>query len=504
MNLETRGRHEWGSFHSDKKNATNIVKNLIRDGYGKHLGEGSEKALLGELNTYLQTTGQRLGTHSFVKLIDRLEKNIAAAEAAGPQPEAKVKADVRFKANFNLRLKTEGCAPQAKAQFKEIIDLVRPETSSLFKHILSPGVSKVGSVATRTQVVGDADGSMCRTVLSAINSGHMELKEPELKLLAEVMDAEAEASRNGDLKGFQQDHSIAVKLDQIADNATFKQGKHKLVFIGDILHDRFSNNKVAMEKLIRGLHAQGTVFITGNHDVYDEVNPGDNLQKDGREVLQTYIDQEIAIGKDEATKKNYQYTADDEMNDRDLALERFGNFEDIKLQNGFYGAKQLDKAASDKLLKECFTNAYFDSQTNAFYTHNGFEHSGVGDVYLTAFGFLRANNAEELAEKMNTCDFNATGMGLDQIKNADPSFGNQFFPKDNHGIGEDGFISKTDFRPDDSRMQTDQLGPAGKSRDGKTVKIIHGHNANHCTQGNVENLNARSPQGFSPVTKMIS
>ncbi len=507
VNLETRGRHEWGSFHSDKKDASNIVKSLIRDGYGKHLGNGSETALLAELNTYLQTTDQRLGTHSFVKLIDRLEKNIAAAEA-GPQTAAKVKADVRFKANFNLRLKTEGCAPQAKSQFKEIIDSVRPDTASLFKHILSPGVSKAGNVAARTQVVGDADGSMCRTVLSAINSGHMELKAPELKLLAEVMDAEAEASRAYDrmkddpLVAFQKNPDIAAKLDQIVANATFKPGHHKLVYIGDIVHDRFSNNKVAMDQLIRGLHAQGAVFITGNHDVYDEVNPDNNLQLDGDQVLQKYTDEEIAAGKKLAGEKNYQYTADDEASDREFAFSRFGNFEDIKLQNGFHGAKQLDKTASDQLLKDCFTNAHFDSQTNALYTHNGFEHSGVDNVYLTAFGFLLADNAEELAEKMNACDFNATGMGLEQIAKDNPEFSNKFAPQDNHGIGEDGFISKTGFRPDDSRMQTDQLGPAGKSRAGKQVTIIHGHNAKHGTDGNVENLNARSRDGVTPITKV--
>ena len=499
VNLETRGRHEWGSFHSDKKDASNIVKSLIRDGYGKHLGNGSETALLAELNTYLQTTDQRLGTHSFVKLIDRLEKNIAAAEA-GPQADAKVKADVRFKANFNLRLKTDGCAPQAKSQFKEIIDTVRPDTASLFKHILSPGVSKAGNVAARTQVVGDADGSMCRTVLSAINSGHMELKEPELKLLAEVMDAEAEASRAYDrmkddpLVAFQKNPDIAAKLDQIVANATFKPGHHKLVYIGDIVHDRFSNNKVAMDQLIRGLHAQGAVFITGNHDVYDEVNKENIYQLNG-EQWDKFLEQYIADGKIELAKDNIQLTAEQEKG-------ILAEFNDIKLQNGFHGAKQLDKTASDQLLKDCFTNAHFDSQTNALYTHNGFEHSGVDNVYLTAFGFLLADNAEELAEKMNACDFNATGMGLEQIAKDNPEFSNKFAPQDNHGIGEDGFISKTGFRPDDSRMQTDQLGPAGKSRAGKQVTIIHGHNAKHGTDGNVENLNARSRDGVTPITKI--
>ncbi|MFM8981861.1 MAG: DUF4049 domain-containing protein, partial [Spartobacteria bacterium] len=313
VNLETRGRHEWGSWHSDKKDATNIVKDLIKTGYGKELSEVSQLALEQELNTYLQKTEDRFGTHSFVNLIDRLE-NLAAAAEAGPHTDAKVKADGRFTAIFYSELKSEGCSAQAKSQFKEIIETVRPDTASLFTHILSPGVSKAGNVSTRTQVVGDADGSMCRTVLSAINSGHMELKKPELKLLAEVMDAEAKASRAYDrmedatLVAFQKNRDIATKLDRIVANATFKQGMHKLVFIGDIVHDRFSNNKVAMDLLIRGLHAQGAVFITGNHDVYDEVNRNNNLQTDSQVMLRAYI-----------------YEATDRKTALETALDRFKN-----------------------------------------------------------------------------------------------------------------------------------------------------------------------------------
>jgi hypothetical protein len=257
-----------------------------------------------------------------------------------------------------------------------------------------------------------------------------------------------------------------------------------------------------MDKLIRGLYAQGAVFITGNHDVYDEVNPENNLQLDYEKALEDFTKDLIEAGKDIAAQKNISFTADDEKMAREEALGAFGNFKDIKLQNGFHGAKQLDKKGSDQLLKDCFTNAYFDSQTNALYTHNGFEHSGLDDVYLTAFGFLRADNAEELAAKMKASDFNSNGLGLAEIEKEIPGFSNKFAPQDNHGIGEDGFINKTRFRPDDSRMQTDQLGPAGKTRDGKTVKIIHGHNAEHGTNGNVENVNARSRGRVTPITKV--
>ena len=502
VNLETRGRHEWGSFHSDKKDATKIVRDLINEGYGKQLSENSEAALLSELNTYLQTTDERLGTHSFVQLINRLEKNIAPAEA-GPQTAAKVKNDVRLKANFHIKLKTEGCAPQAKPQFGKIVDAVRSDTSSFFKHILSPGLSKVVNINSRTQVVGDADGSMCRTVLSAINSGHMELKESELKLLAEVMDAEATAVSNGDLKEFQEDQGIADKLDQIVDKATFQPGHQKLVFIGDILHDRFSNNKVAMEKLIRKLYDQEAVFITGNHDVYDEVNPNNDLDLPDDELLDKHIEEKISAEKNEAAKYHYEYTTENEEDDIAQAKESFGDLKDIKSQNGFYGAKQIDKITSDDLLKKCFTNAYFDSQKNALYTHNGFEYSGVEDVYLTAFGFLRAQNAEELAQKMSASDFNSPGPSLNDIEKEIPGFKSQFKPQKKHGIDRRGFINKTDFRPADSRMQTDQLGPAGQTSSGASVKVIHGHNDMHGTEGNVENLNARSNNAFSPITKVF-
>ena len=496
VNLETRGRHEWGSWHSDKKDATNIVKDLIKKGYGKELSAASEKALESELNAYLKKTEDRFGTHSFVNLIDRLESSIPAG--GGTESEAKVKSDVRLKAHFRLELKSEGCSPQAKSQFQTITNSVLPKTALHFQHILSPGVSRAGNVTNRTQVVGDADGSMCRTVLSAINSGHMELAEPELKLLAKVMDAEAMSTKH--LRSFQEDTAIAGKLDQIVAKATFKPGNHKLVFIGDILHDRFSNNKVAMDKLIRSLHAQGAVFVTGNHDVYDEVNRDDNLQMDRNTFIENFVTEFKAL----ARERGHTYTKEMDAAARREGANEFESNDIFKEQNGFYGAKQLDKAASDQLVRDCFTNAHFDSNTNALYTHNGFAYSGVDNVYLTAFGFLRADNAEQLAEKMNACDFNSKGIGLDQITKDIPNFLKSWLPPKKHGIGKDGLINKTNFRPDDSLMQTNQLGPAGKTLHGAPIKMIHGHNADHGTYGNVENLNARSPGGYSPVAKMIS
>lgn len=441
--------------------------------------------------------------------------------------------------------------PQAKPQFAKILNLISHDTARFFMHLLTPEVSKAVSVKgvnLRTQVVGDADGSISRTLLAGINSGHITLEEPELKLLAEVMDAEAKASEAYDnkddtlLEAFQKDEAIANKLDQIIEKANFKEGNSKLVFIGDILHDRFSNNKQAMKTLIEKLHDKGAIFITGNHDVYDEVNPDNTYQMNDEDRRQHYITEEKRIGQESAKKNGDEYTSDNEQQDLEYAEVRFNESKGIKLQNGFHGARQITKEDSDQLLKKCFKNAYLDENTSMLYTHNGFQHSGVGNVYMTAFGFIRANNADELAEKMNTRDFNDTTRGYEAIQNefGDQDFKSQFLEQknleklgiliapsasekkvnqdsdpnitndvkfrkelDDAGIDKKGGINKTNFRPKDYDMMPQALGVAGKRADGRDVTIVHGHNDIHSqTTPSVQNLNARSPQGVSPITRV--
>jgi hypothetical protein len=231
------------------------------------------------------------------------------------------------------------------------------------------------------------------------------------------------------------------------------------------------------------MNGQGAVFITGNHDVYSEVNGEDVYQQSDEELSQLIQDNGL----------------DDEALAETLA---------VKLQNGFYGAKQLTKVESDQLLKDCFKNAHLDQENLMLYTHNGFQSAGVDDYYLTAFGILKAGNAEELEEKFNQCDFDkprgakelddeigedATNALLDQIQNAP---GGDI-------VDADGTINKTNFRPKDNDMTTEKLGPAGKTADGRAVKIVHGHDAHHASLENVENLNARSNRGVTPITKLF-
>jgi hypothetical protein len=512
--METRGRHQWGSWHTDKKDAANFIRHLISTGYGSELSTQTKDELNRELSSYLGKTQDRFGTQSFVRLVDKLEKELNPDKVVLPAP-ATITAKTSVKAQFQVvsratedatkrfqalqaKLKTVDqlgkCSPEAKPAFDKIVNQASEQAVSHFSHLLAPpkkagAAAEVQSVAKPTQVVGDADGSICRMVLAGMNAGYISLPEEQLTELAELMDAEATAAlayNHGEdyvLEEFQKNPDIAAKFDRIVSNATFKPGHSKLVFLGDILHDRFSNNKQAMEKLIRGMHRQDAVFITGNHDVYSEVNGKDDLQESDEEL------KKMIVG-NRSGKDAFEQT---------LA---------IKLQNGFYGAKQLTKVESDQLLKDCFKNAHLDHDNLMLYTHNGFQSSGVGDYYLTAFGILKAGNAEELVEKLNQCDFDKprgvkelddeigqdeTDTLLDQIQNAP---GGAI-------VDADGTISKTDFRPKDNEMTSAKLGPAGKTSDGKPVKIVHGHNDNHASMDNVENLNARSNRGVTPITKLF-
>ena len=512
--MEARGRHEWGSWHTDKKDAASFIRHLISTGYGSELSTQTTKELNTELNSYLGKTQDRFGTQSFVRLVDKLERELNPDKVELPAPAtiaAKTSVKAQFqvvsrateeatnraknlKAKFNTVEQLGNCSPEAKPAFERIVNRASKNAVSHFSNLLNPpkkteAAAEVQSVAKPTQVVGDADGSICRTVLAAMNAGYMSLPEEQVAELAELMNAETHSAlafnRGGArvLEEFQKNPDIAAKFDRVVSNATFKPGHSKLVFLGDILHDRFSNNKQAMDKLIRGLHGQGAVFITGNHDVYSEVDKRDVLQESEDHLAQWV--QEKGMDNDALAKT--------------LA---------IKLQNGFYGAKQLTKVESDQLLNDCFKNAHLDQDNLMLYTHNGFQSAGVGDYYLTAFGILKAGNADELVGKLNQCDFDSprgakelddeigvdeTNALLDQIQKAP---GGAI-------VDADGTINKTNFRPKDNDMTTEKLGPAGKSADGRAVKIVHGHNDNHASLENVENLNARSNRGVTPITKLF-
>lgn len=547
--METRGRHAWGSWHSDKKDAKDFIRDLIERGYGDELSKESLGNLNKELTEYLEKTGGRFGTKSFVNLVDKLEGDLDLDKDKKEVPD-KVNKDnkTRFKADFKIY--HSKCSEAAKKAFNYIRPLVEEDTLKHFSNLLRPpteikAANSVQAVSRPTQVVGDADGSICRTILAGINAGYISLPEDQLKELAELMNEEAKAEAARDKRmAFQQKPDIAAKFDNIVSKASFQKGHSKLVFLGDILHDRFSNNKQAMATLIRGLHGQGAVFITGNHDVYSEVDESNYYQGDFESGLKNYTVLLIKSKREEAEKSGKVYDEDAESADRETAKALFGlekEFNDIKLQNGFYGAKQLTKAESDALVTKCFKNAYLDEENAMLYTHNGFLNAGVsnfeasepsaqaqnaplltgkGDYYLTAFGILKAENAEDLVKKLNQCGFDkprgrgdyakeldkkGTDALLDKIQKS-PNSKTIQKGKEIKFVAKDGTINKTNFRPQDKDMSTEKLGAAGKTRDGRAVKVVHGHEANQgeSKAGDVINLNARAGGGrIVPATKVF-
>ena len=540
--LTTQGRYS-GSKR-DKVEAKEFITELVNKAYGD-LEPSAQNELKQSLDNYFGETGDRFGTHSFVKLINALEsrrkgesigkvKSGARLITAGLEPDNTRdnrigRAEIQYQeeghensvpgsnvvneanqprhrqVEFPKPLPAAECAQAAAAQFRELKEHLNPArvhtipakdyqheekvdipaTQDFFKHLFRPlnpnsaaQVSKSGAVeaAKPTYVLGDADGSVCRTILAAMNCGMMQLDAAGLKTLAEVMNAEAEAAalslKDGGLEKFQSNQEISKKISDLVEHATFTEGQSHFVSIGDILHDRFSNNKQAMATLIERLHEKGAVFITGNHDVYNEVNPKGDYQKDS----DTYLKENWNI--DDSNTQTI------DVNTFNEAMVDLNRFEAIKAQNGFYGVEQLTKQQSDALNKKCFVNAYFDKANAILYTHNGV-HLAQGSVpgfesFSTGLGVVMPDmdGPESLAKKMNETPYN-------------PAVTGKF----------------TDFRPYDSEMQTDRLGTAA-TWEGRPVRLVHGHSHDHDVTGNVINVNARdhtatSTTEFSPILMVI-
>ena len=485
--LVTQGRYSGSK--NEKVEAKRFVMDLIGKAYGESLSEEQLTALDTSLTNYFNASGSRFGTQSFVKLINALES------ASGGETFGNVKANARLgsakhgefpELKFKKPLAAAECGAPAAAQFTSLKGMLSTEAQEFFQHLFNPlqpgsaaqvsGAGAVGAIKP-TYVLGDADGSVSRTVLAAMNCGMMKLDTEGLKTLSEVMEAETNVlySKSGK-RDFQANAEIAEKIDKLVNQATYSKGESQLVSIGDILHDRFSNNKEAMGTLIEKLHEQGAVFITGNHDVYDEVNGDGNLLKPDFESLDAdtkkhWIEQEISKAKKENT-----YDPENPDNGQIYEDKARAFFVNLKEQNGFYGAKQLNKDASDALISKCFVNAHFDKENAILYTHNGVTLSPNSvpgfETYSTGLGAIQPSESGvvALAEAMNRTAYNPTG-------------------------------DFTNFRPKDGKMQSDLLGPIAKW-EGRNVRFVHGHEANHGVTGNVINVNARAG-GLSPVLMVI-
>jgi hypothetical protein len=141
--METRGRHQWGSWHTDKKDAAKFIRHLISTGYGSELSTQTTNELNRELSSYLGKTQDRFGTQSFVRLVDKLEKELNPDKVVLPAP-ATIAAKTSVKAQFHVVSRaTEDATNRLqaiKAKFKTVDQLGPPlrKSSTWPRNRLSP------------------------------------------------------------------------------------------------------------------------------------------------------------------------------------------------------------------------------------------------------------------------------------------------------------------------------------------------------------------------------
>lgn len=335
----------------------------------------------------------------------------------------------------------------------------RQHASRLFHPLLAPPrLNPPGLIPSQTapaqHVVGDADGSLCRVLVAAMASGHLSLSPAGLTLLADLMCDEAKALTSEAIATFQADQGVADRFDALLNEMQVHPSAdgRRLIFLGDLLHDRLSNNKPALGQVIERLAGDqtartdgspGVVFILGNHDVFDEVS-GATLQ-DPAGYLKDNPDQAGAIAA-------------------------------LRAQNGFNAAKGLTAQASNELNQRCFRRAWFDAELGVFYSHNGVYKDG--DNYVTGIGRFQADSPAQLATRMNAAVIEAP-------------------------LGD-----FTNFRPEEAQISDQGLGSVPINGEDRPVFQAHGHNGALGTYGRSINLNARQQQGgqldWAPIGAVLN
>ena len=339
----------FGSRSSGKMAETaDLMKQLIRSAYGDAVYADGVQA---DLEAYLTTTSSKFGSESFVKLIDSLR---GEGPAKGAPTPGRLQLGKLEALTFHRRLAEAEPDEAARLQLEELDAHLSPQTKTYFLALLAPRALGAGT----TRVLGDGDGSVARMTLMAIHSGRMQLGPDGLKKLATAMNKEAAAGNSrhpSALTDFQSDPQLARDLDEMVSGARFLPGQRDLVFIGDIMHDRFSCDKRVTAKLVSALHDTGAVFIKGNHDVYDECFAGH------RSVLRQDQSGESAI--------------------------------------------QLSPTEAREV-ERLFVHAHYDRTTGTFYSHNGVRlKPGTENVYQTAFGEIIADSPQKLAERMRETEY---------------------------------------------------------------------------------------------------
>ncbi|MFN8770690.1 MAG: hypothetical protein ACK5Z5_01445 [Neisseriaceae bacterium] len=132
-----------------------------------------------------------------------------------------------------------------------------------------------GDGTSESYILGDADGDIVRLYLLAIQSGHIILSEEAQDALVKLMNLAAFHLGNtsmGDRSGYRKSKEVNDLLDILMSKSTYVRNcPNRLICVGDIIHDRWSNNKSFTIKAIELFQQVGGVFNLGNHDIYVEV-----------------------------------------------------------------------------------------------------------------------------------------------------------------------------------------------------------------------------------------
>ena len=324
-----------------------------------------------------------------------------------------------------------------------------PKSLEFFDPIIN--ICSIGNTERcQNYILGDADGSVGRILLIAVQCKYVQLNKNDLiEDLAFILNKEAEAIGESDamkridfVHNFQSSFVIAQKILNLVKNADYLHPQNefrRLIFIGDILHDRLTNHKTATMQLLYSLVKVGVIFIKGNHDSISEFHSEFDIVYDGFR----------AIEKD--------------------AFFWGGKCTDI----GFSGINGLVVYKKWLHFEDViFKNSYYDEITGSFYIHNGlsyFETENDGAFVETAFGFFCLDDFASLKE------FEAAVNSVKSEQISESSLKNGDF---------------TGFRPYDEDTNSSGLflHPLFKN-----VKLIHGHSEEFCIKdnGNIFNINSR-------------
>lgn len=289
---------------------------------------------------------------------------------------------------------------------------LEPETFDIFRDLLD--IKKAKKMESgNTYVLADADGSAPRIILLAIHSGHMELEEISIENFGYVLNQEAKAIKaknEGDeeiYRAFLENAEVDAKIASIVRNAKYKKSTKKLVYIGDIIFDRFTMNVQTNIELIEKLSAVNAVFIKGNHDSFEvleyAIKPAD-IKNPEIHLTQSGLARQYGCGSFgfienlDSNLEKLKKLSEDKILLHSILIENtfFSHngiafipkkkYEDSKLFENFLAGCNLKQPEEQSAIKEI--GCIGDKNNKKF-------------LFLTVCGVIAVDNLQELVDSMN-------------------------------------------------------------------------------------------------------